>query len=411
MALYPQASAGGIYGDDPFAAQSAFDAAFGPQDRPPVTAVDSPAIQLPDTGDLELGVDPQVQKRPGLMGRIRQQPGGSKALLAFGASLLSNPNFFAGLGQGAMAYQNTLDAEADKLKPQLTKDGTFTYSRDPETGEMVFNKTPVADYESGIVDKKLLSAQAMSKYRTDQTVDLGRDKLVENGRQFDANLDHQQAVLKETQRWHDASLKNAFDIAKLNNQTSILEKQLASGGKPPPAAIQKQVGDYQDIVQKSDLTLSQAQPILQALSNGTLQLGVASNLMNKAKLASGVGIDDSAILYGQLDTFIESLRNTILMDARGVQTDGDAERAKAMLLSGTGSAASVQKNLQIVLQNLKSRRDFAQSRASDLSGQYGINTPATNAILSGQGSPAAPAPRQAPRTGQTSTGAKWRIVG
>lgn len=413
MPLYAPAQSGALYAEDPQAANAVFDGAFGPQGSPfpaPVGMGAGP-IQLPDPGSLDLGATPKV-KRPGLLGRIKQQPGGSKALLALGASLLSSQNFFDGLGKGVMAYQNTLDAEADKLKPQLTKDATFSYSRDPTTGEMVFNRTPVADFEDSITDRKLESARAMSKYRTDANVDLGRDKLAENGRQFDVTAQHNKDVLAETARYHDASLRNAYDIAKLNNQTSLMEKQLAAGGKPPPAQIQKQVGDYQDIVQKSDTTLSQAQPIMQALSNGTLQLGIAANLSNKAKLATGVGIDDSAVLYGQLNTFIEGLRNTILMDARGVQTDGDAERAKAALLSGTGSNESVMRNLSIVLNNLKGRRDFAAARAGDLSSQYGIETPQTNAVLGiGGGAPQAPAPRQTPRAGQTSSGAKWRIVG
>jgi hypothetical protein len=95
------------------------------------------------------------------------------------------------------------------------------------------------------------------------------------------------------------------------------------------------------------------------------------------------------------------------MDARGVQSDGDADRAKAQLLSGRGSEESVRANLRIVLNNLRNRRAYSLGRSQDLAQQYGIETEGVEAAASDR---PAPRPRAAAPKSGSSSGVKWRIV-
>ncbi|MGE8142287.1 hypothetical protein ACQKOE_09955 [Novosphingobium sp. NPDC080210] len=327
-----------------------------------------------DNDPVETGINannlkaPDYQiKRPGLIGRIKQQPGGAQALLAFGANMMMANDFFEGLGKGALAYQGTLDAEKEKLKPQFTKDFSHTYQIDPVTGRPTFTRTPVADYTDAQIE-------ARGKAAFDKAVavaNIGKDGKVEVaniGAQSDANK------LEWQDKWNKLQIESRERIAKLQADAAERRARLTSGNKQASASVLKQYDEHAGKVDAIDTTLIQAEPIMAALNDGSLKLGIVENLANKTKLATGMGVDDQAVLYGQLNTFVEGLRNTVLMDARGVQTDGDAERAKAQLLSGTGSAESVKKNLDIVLNNLRRRREYSQGRANAISSQYGIAT-------------------------------------
>lgn len=332
-------------------------AGFGMDNDPVESGINANDLKAPDY---------QI-KRPGLLGRIKQQPGGAQALLAFGANMMMANDFFEGLGKGALAYQGTLDSEKDKLKPQFTKDFSHTYQVDPVTGKPTFTRTPIADYTDSQIE-------ARGKAAFDKAVavaNIGKDGKVEV-----ANIDAKTAAdkLAFQDKWNKRDNDTDLRIAEINNKAAMERQRLTQGSKPAPAGVLKQYDEHAGKVQAIDTTLIQAEPILNALNDGSLQLGIVQNLANKGKLATGVGVDDSAVLYGQLNTFIEGLRNTVLMDAKGVQTDGDAERAKAQLLSGTGSTESVKKNLEIVLGNLRRTREYAQGRASAISSQYGIAT-------------------------------------
>lgn len=318
----------------------------------------------------------KYEKRPGLLGRIRQQPGGSQALLAFGANMLMANDFFDGLGKGALAYQGTIDAEKDKLKPQFTKDFSHTYQIDPVTGKPTFTRTPVADYTDSQIEARGKAAYE----RAVATAKIGSDSRIEVAN-IGAKSDAEKLSFQD--RWNKRDNDTRERIAQLQADAAERRARLTQGNKQPSSSVLKQYDEHAGKVEAIDTTLIQAEPIITALSNGSLQLGVVENLANKTKLATGMGVDDSAVLYGQMNTFIEGLRNTVLMDARGVQTDGDAERAKAQLLSGTGSSESVKKNLEIVLENLRRRRDYAQDRATAISNQYGIETGGGAPVRSG----------------------------
>lgn len=347
-------------------------AGIGMYNDPIETGLNVDSLNVPSIGKV---------RNPGLLGRIRQQPGGSQALLAFGANMLMSNDFFEGLGKGALAYQGTLDAEAEKLKPKFTKDFTHTYQMNPETGQMEMKRTSVADYEENIVDKKLITSENNSRYRADRTYD-GKIEVANIG----ARTAQEELDFKD--RWNKRDNDTDLKIANIQSASAERRAKLQAAtvaGKPISASVIKQYDEHSGTVTAIDTTLVQAEPILTALDNGTLKLGVVENIKNKAALATGVGVDDSAIMYGQMNTLIEGIRNTVLMDAKGVQTDGDAERAKAQLLSGTGSAASVRKNLQIVLDNLRKRREYANARAEDIARGAGMDTSSTNAVRSGGG--------------------------
>lgn len=331
---------------------------------------------------------PQFE-RPGFLRRIKQQPGGSKALLAFGAGLLSSQNFFDGFGKGAMAYQDTLDAEADKLKPQLTKDAAFSYQRDPRTGELTWDRTAVGDFDEAQAIRKLQSSLAIAQLRDDGQTLRNRDDLKFKDRWESQEDDYRRWRTDREGEWRSADNRTSIEVANIGAESAWNRAVMAQGGqagKPPPVGVQKMVGDYTSTRDAQDNAEAQLAPLITAIERGDLSFNAASNLRHKAALMTGLGNNAETVLYSQFQTSLEGLRNALLVANKGVQTDGDAQRAMAELLAGTGDTPSILSNLRSVQKSLRTRSSQAQGRIDELARQYGVDV--------GESSPAPVSPRK-----------------
>lgn len=340
----------------------------------------------------------------GLLGRIHQQPGGSRALMALGASLLSNQNFFEGLGQGAMAYQATLDSEADEYQPTPNKDGTFTTTRDRDTGQLTYERTPIADWEDNRDQRKLDATLAQLKLREAGDTDRLVTTLDQRETEAQRNDRFRREQLQMQDEWKTEGLESAERIARIQGQNAFREAQLrigATSSKPPPVGIQKEISSYTDTRNAQDNARSQVESIIGAIDSGSLHFDLPSNMRHKAAIATGIGGNAETVFYGQYQTSLESLRNALLVANKGVQTDGDAERAMAELIAGGGNTATIRANLAKVVNSLRLRSGQAQARVDELARQYG----ADNRSSSPQSAPAS-----APSQGQTTSGTRWRIV-
>ncbi|EQB19574.1 hypothetical protein [Novosphingobium lindaniclasticum] len=365
----------------------------------------SPVYQAPqfDTAALDsVAAQPLTQaspqfERPGFLRRIKQQPGGSKALLAFGAGLLSSQNFFDGLGKGAMAYQNTLDAEAEKLKPQLTKDAAFSYQRDPRTGELTWDRTAVGDFDEAQAIRKLQSSLAIAQLRDEGQTLRNRDDLKFKDRWESQEDDYRRWRTDREGEWRSADNRTSIEVANIGAESAwnrAVIEQGGQAGKPPPVGVQKMVGEYTSARDAQDNAEAQLAPLITAIERGDLSFNAASNLRHKAALMTGLGSNAETVLYSQFQTSLEGLRNALLVANKGVQTDGDANRAMAELLAGTGDTASILTNLRSVQKSLKTRSSQAQGRIDELARQYGADV--------GDSSPSTPRAAMPPRKAATS---------
>lgn len=368
------------------------------------------ALALPGLDMGQMAAGPEVKgKRPGLFGRIRQQPGGSRALIALGASLLSNPNFFEGLGQGALAYQNTLDEEQRRRQPQLTKDANFTYTVDPETGEVVFKRTAAADFEEAQNQAKLQASLAGIGIREEGDTKRLATTLGYKDTWNERDNQTQRYGIDQRREANELDNKTDLEIARINGENAFREAQMRqglNGDKPPPAAVQKQIGDYTATRDAQANAASTLEPIIGAIERGDLSFSLPNNLRHKAAIATGIGGNQETVWFSQYQTSLESLRNALLVANKGVQTDGDAERAMAELIAGSGNTQTVLANLKKVYAALGTRGQQAQARIDELARQYGADV--------GNSSPGSGAPRAAPKAPRRSTGTangvRWRIV-
>lgn len=424
----PNEQTGGLYQTDEFP-QGVSSENFLPPPQPepqaamPQSAMPRPTMPPPlpglsfsDPGPLvpsgpeaegpDLNLAPlDVKKKLGFLGRIKQQPGGTQALLAFGAGLMSGGDFFSALGKGSMAYQQTLDDAKKELQPKLTKDGTFTYQLDAD-GNAVFKRTPVADYEEQQTDKKLRTTLAGITLRDEGQTTRAKLKIDSDEKMWAGDQEFSYAELTEKGRWQDASNLTDIEIANITAAAARDRAQIASGGasgKPPPASVLKIFDEHTQSLTKATSTLGQGAKVIASLENGTLELGPIANILNKG---GNLGILPSASsrAYGELTQFTQSLVNAILIDNKGVQTDGDAVRAKIETLVSSGDEVGAMTEIENALRMIERGRAQREQRARNIAQQYGIQDDNFNPASS------APAARAPAKRQTTRTGVGWRIV-
>lgn len=287
-----------------------------------------------------------------------------EALLALGAQLMSARTFGEGLSKGLVAYRAALDAGKKRTDPQRESvaSGAFERVTDPLTNTSTYERTPVADFEEGKIDaitgRQLAVADAKGGW-TYKTQGLKGDQSMDRTK-------FEWGSREKIAQWNN---QNARDIADARNITSIaVAKIRATAAGKRNSGIERQITELADTTTGITNGLAMAAPVIDAINTGKLSFNLLSNARQKLALATGVGRNEQTTLYGQWSQLKESLRNAILLANKGVQTDGDADRAMAEIESGSGDTATIKRNLEIVMNSLNRRLNTASGRLGDLSG-------------------------------------------
>lgn len=311
----------------------------------------------------EVALGEKAANKARLLKKLRRQ-GKGEALMAFGAAMLSAPNFGQGLAKGLMAYQTSFNATKDDLKPKsvAVAGGAFNQITDFE-GDSTFERTPVADYEEGKLDR--ITGRQLSVEDRKQTGRLEVEGVKQDGRMDLAGFNWKErgsiAKLDRTSRENITAARNDAGLA-------IARIRGASGGKVN-AGMERQITDLSnDVVMVND-SLSRAAPILSAIKTGKLTFSLLSNARHKLTLGAGVGVNEEGRLYAQYGTLKESLRGAYLMAFKGVQTEGDAQRAFDAIFPSEGDTKSVQTALETVVRRIQEQSATNQSRLGQI-GNY-----------------------------------------
>lgn len=96
--------------------------------------------------------------------------------------------------------------------------------------------------------------------------------------------------------------------------------------KPMPASAIKLQNEYAEDLAFADSTRQSAENLVNAIDSGKLNLGAWSNFVSGLRNYAGASTEESAAL-ADARTTLEKLRNDTLRLNRGVQTEGDAQRA------------------------------------------------------------------------------------
>lgn len=181
------------------------------------------------------------------------------------------------------------------------------------------------------------------------------------------------------------------------------KQYIASGGKYvppkplPPGALSQQNEDLDAInaatAINSSLTDAKAQ-----LESGKLELGPMVNFMSKAQNAAGMSSDNSRNYASFLAT-LEKIRNDSLRLNKGVQTEGDAQRAWNELFNNINDPKLVQQRIGEITQLNQKAIEYRKARINQTRAEYGADPlDVGNIILGGAGQKDQSQAPQGPRT-------------
>lgn len=136
----------------------------------------------------------------------------------------------------------------------------------------------------------------------------------------------------------DTANKTAHPVTTANGQT------LPYQDKPMPTTALKAQQDHLDAIGTASSINADLGSFAQQLQDGRLDLGLFSNLANKARNNMGMSTEESRNLQSFQST-LEKLRNDSLRLNKGVQTDGDAQRAWNELLTNINDPQVVQQRM------------------------------------------------------------------
>jgi len=129
-------------------------------------------------------------------------------------------------------------------------------------------------------------------------------------------------------------------------ETGRIEGQREAQPLPPEALAQ--VMDREDAISTASSLQNRLGRWEQAINDGQLQLSPALNLRWEAELASGRP-SPQAINYREFLDELESIRNDVLRLNKGVQTEGDAQRAMNEIIANPRAGAYVMQRLKTLI--------------------------------------------------------------
>jgi len=169
----------------------------------------------------------------------------------------------------------------------------------------------------------------------------------------------------------------------------------ASVARPLPIGALRLVDEAQQAINASGESLALVDRALATVEGGNVSLGLASNAISRGRNAMGASSDNSRA-FADIKQTLEKLRNNYLLLAKGVQTEGDAQRAW-----NSEIGESVQNDNRLAAQQLKKAKAMLERavasqnvRIETVYSNFGQEAPAKAAPQASQ-APSQP-PREAP---------------
>jgi len=280
-----------------------------------------------------------------------------------------------------MGYMKAIDDAKERNRPQVKflANGAVQAITDPQTGETRYVTTPAQNALKEILGTKLDGQMKLQENKNDAAWKRAvatfenREKLT--GMKIDSsekiagmNIDSREDIATGRNR-------TALEIARMGQDGKDKDRearvQLGSTKPAPAAAMAK----YQDLYSAKN-TYEQVQTngaqIIDMIEDGSLPLSGPGNAYQEAALAGYMPKTKATTNYAMYKQFKEGLRNAYLLASKGMQTDGDADRAMREIESGSGDPESVKANLNVVMNFINRRREVAQDSMEMYENEYGI---------------------------------------
>jgi hypothetical protein len=140
-------------------------------------------------------------------------------------------------------------------------------------------------------------------------------------------------------------------------------------GKPMPATALKMQNEALDVIGIASSTQADLGTIRQQIKDGKLDFGPIKNVYNQGLNMAGMSTEQSKN-FATFKSTLEKLRNDSLRLNKGVQTDGDAQRAWSELLQNINDRDLVDQRLQEIERINARAVDLRKREVEDIRNNY-----------------------------------------
>lgn len=268
-----------------------------------------PSQQQPQFQPPMQQAQPQQQQGGGMQGWL-SDPNNSKMLLAMAGGMGSGRTPLAGLGGAFSAASDELTNQ-DKMKQQHELAmSALQQKRDTLTEAKRINDSKILGYAAKAAKDGMPKKIGSSG---------GQTTLAWPDGSITSNTDD------EVQRIYDTAEKAKTERAAI---VAGIKGDLA----PLPSQVLKDNNDSKDAITAINGMNSVFDTTERDLTNGNLNLGLFTNLLSAGKNYTG-NSDAESQAFNNFKGNIEGLRNSYLALQKGMQTEGDAQRAMSQLMS------------------------------------------------------------------------------
>lgn len=200
----------------------------------------------------------------------------------------------------------------------------------------------------------------------------------------------QDKYAREDANWQrDADLKRELALLRTGGGAPTVDPDTGEiipgySNKPLPVGALKLQQEALDGLANAEGIAKQSEFIQGQINDGTLDLGPVANKWNALKNWSGFS-DEQSLAYGNLEQTLEKIRNDSLRLNKGVQTEGDAERAYNEVVKNKNDPKLLAQAMQ-KLQSINDRgAELQKLQVNNIRNNYGaapMNFDSINALPS-----------------------------
>lgn len=150
------------------------------------------------------------------------------------------------------------------------------------------------------------------------------------------------------------------------------ERAFKTREKPLPSSALKMQQESLDAIGTASAINADLNAIKQQIDGGKLSFGPVSNLASKARNAAGLSNEESRN-FASFNATLEKLRNDSLRLNKGVQTDGDAQRAWNELFQNINDTKLVRQRLEEIERINQRAVQLRQLEIDQIRANYGLD--------------------------------------
>lgn len=314
-----------------------------------------PTNNISLTAPTETGIDVNaLQRRMALAQALQQQSmENPKNEMVSGVMVKQSPvQGIARLAQALMAKKMNQDSDSQMRtlaqQQQQNRMGAIDQMGDipPEIKAGLTSSDPFVQQIARAqleARQKATDRQAELQAKTADARSLQAERL-----QAQQQAQQERLAAQQAQAERDAQLRRELAAQASADRRAMIDAANARAGqkntpKLPPAALKMQQEEL-DAIGTSSTINADLGAIQKQIETGKLQLGPVNNMMGKVKNTLGVS-DESSRNLATFQATLEKLRNDSLRLNKGVQTDGDAQRAWNELMTNINDPNVVKQRL------------------------------------------------------------------